>query len=76
MNATELLHNPASRPLFEGPIVKRAILRYCLQAKNSKAADAFVAARKVADLKAVEEAEELLKLEQETIKPETPVTKK
>jgi hypothetical protein len=54
---------------YKTPIVKRAILRYCLQCKGSKAAEAFVAERKKADVKAVEEAEELLKLEQETTKP-------
>lgn len=57
------------------PIVKRAVLRYALQCKDSKAAEAFVTERRKADVKAVEEAEELLKLEQDTIKAEAPVTK-
>jgi hypothetical protein len=60
------------------PIVRRAILRFCLQAKaSSKAAAEYVEARRKADPKAVEEAEELLKLEQDTApKTESPVTKK
>lgn len=50
---------------YKQPIVRRAILRYCLQCKNSPEAAAYVADRRKADAKAVEEAEELLKLEQE-----------
>ena len=62
---------------YKQPIVRRAILRYSLQAKGSKAAAAFVAERRKADAKAVEEAEELLKLDQDTTpaKTDAPVTK-
>jgi hypothetical protein len=64
---------------FKLPIVKRAILRYCLQAPGASAA-AYVTERRKADGEAVKEAEELLKLEQETISPSTasakPVEKK
>jgi len=60
---------------YKQPIVKRAVLRYCLQCKDSTTASAYVAARRKADPKAVEEAEELLKLEQEAA-PVTPPAKK
>ncbi len=67
----------AKTEAYKQPIVRRAILRYALQAKGSKAAAAFVAERRKADAKAVEEAEELLKLEQESPPAAAaPVTKK
>src|SRR4029079_17924490 len=67
----------AKTEAFKQPIVRRAILRYALQAKGNKAAQEYVSERRKADAKAVEEAEELLKLEQETpaAKPEAAVTK-
>jgi hypothetical protein len=49
--------------LYKVPIVKRSILRYCLQCQDNKAADAFVTAFRKADPEAVSQAEELLKLE-------------
>lgn len=55
--------------VFEPAIVKRSILRYCLQAKNSKAAAAYVAEKRKADAEAVSEAEELLQLEADAAKP-------
>jgi hypothetical protein len=62
---------------FKESIVRRAVLRFCLQCKDNKAAQAYVAERRKADAKAVEEAEELLKLEQDTVKAtETPAAKK
>jgi hypothetical protein len=56
---------------YKQPIVKRTILRYCLQAQGSKAATAYVDQARKADAAAVTEAEELLKLEQETVRPGT-----
>jgi hypothetical protein len=49
--------------LYKVPIIKRSILRYSLQCKGSKDAEAFVAAFRKADAEAVSQAEELLKLE-------------
>ncbi|MFO0930064.1 MAG: hypothetical protein U0736_24075 [Gemmataceae bacterium] len=57
---------------FKQPIVKRALLRYCLQCQGVTEATAYVADRRKADPKVVEEAEELLKLEQEPATPATP----
>lgn len=57
---------------FKQPIVKRALLRYCLQCQGVATATAYVADRRKADPKVVEEAEELLKLEQEPATPATP----
>ena len=70
-------------PAFKLPIVKCAVLRYCLQCQGVHTAAAFVAERRKADPDAVKEAEELLKLEQETNPPtsskepaaKTPATK-
>jgi len=59
----------------KAPIVRRAILRYCLQCKGNATAEAYVNARRKEDPKAVEEAEELLKLEQDTTKPADADTK-
>jgi len=58
------------------PIVKRSILRYALQCAGNKAASDYVAERRKADAKAVEEAEELLKLEMDSTKPSTTPVKK
>jgi len=60
---------------YKQPIVRRAILRYCLQCQGNAAANAYVAERRKADPKAVEEAEELLKLEQDASKPTPPKAK-
>ena len=49
-------------------IVRRALLRYCLQAEGSAAATAYVAERRKADPDAVKDVEETLRLEQETLK--------
>ena len=61
------------------PIVKRAVLRYCLQCKDVPAARTLVAERRKSDAEAVKEAEEILKLDHEnnpsTGSPKT-VTKK
>jgi hypothetical protein len=59
----------AKTDAYEPAIVKRSILRYCLQAKDSKAAEAYVAAKRKADAEAVSEAEELLQLEADAAKP-------
>jgi hypothetical protein len=69
---------------YKLPIVKRAILRYCLQYKNTDKSKpeiaakvkAYLEARRKADPEAVKEAEELLKLEQESNVPATPATPK
>jgi hypothetical protein len=66
----------AKTDAYKQPIVKRAVLRYALQCKGNKAAEAFVEARRKADAKAVEEAEELLKLENDSTKPVPSVSKK
>jgi len=67
----------AKTDAIKQPIVRRAILRYALQCKGNKAAEAYVAERRKEDAKAVEEAEELLKLEQEyATKPPDDTTKK
>ncbi len=51
------------------PIVRRAMLRYCLSCPANAAAKAYVAERRKADAEGVEEAEELLKLEVESARP-------
>jgi len=51
---------------YKHSIVKRAILRFCLQAKDNKAAQQYVAERRKADPEAVADAEELLQLEKAT----------
>jgi hypothetical protein len=56
-------------PAYKLPIVRRSILRYCLQCQGVPTAAAYVAERRKADPDAVKEAEELLKLEQETNTP-------
>jgi len=48
---------------YEPAIVKRAVLRYCLQCKGNKAAEKYVADRRKDDAEAVSEALELLQLE-------------
>ncbi len=53
---------------YKQPIVRRAVLRYALQCQDNAAASAFVQQRRKEDAKAVEEAEELLKLEEDTTK--------
>jgi hypothetical protein len=60
------------------PIVRRALLRYALRCKGSADATAYVAERRKADPEGVKEAEELLKLDEESSAPATPapVTKK
>jgi len=60
---------------YKQSIVKRAVLRYCLQCKGSAAATAYLAERRKADAKAVEEMEEMLKLDREPKAP-IPVPKK
>jgi hypothetical protein len=62
---------------YKLPIVRRAILRYCLQCPGKGPAQAYVAEQTKADAEAVSEAKELLELEQTTTKPTTPdATKK
>jgi hypothetical protein len=58
------------------PIVRRALLRYALRCKGSAAAAAYVVERRKADPEGVKEAEELLKLDEESNPPVPPVTKK
>jgi len=50
-------------PAFKQNIVKRAVLRYCLQCKGNKAAEAYVARCRKQDEEAVKDAQELLDLE-------------
>ncbi|MFQ3651778.1 MAG: hypothetical protein SNJ75_15750 [Gemmataceae bacterium] len=50
-------------------VIRRSILRYCLQCKGHEGAAAYVAARRKEDPEAVSDAEELLKLEAESPKP-------
>jgi hypothetical protein len=54
---------------YEPAIVKRAILRYCLQCKDNKAAEKYVADSRKEDAEAVDEALELLQLEADAAKP-------
>jgi hypothetical protein len=54
---------------YKLPIVKRAILRFCLQCEGKPAAAAYVAERTKADAESVSEARELLELERATTKP-------
>jgi hypothetical protein len=56
---------------YEEPIVRRAILRYCLVAekKGNAAAKTYVADQRQKDAQMVEDAEELLKLEQTAAAP-------
>jgi hypothetical protein len=54
---------------FEVPIVRRSILRYALAAKDSPAAQQYVAEQRAKDAQAVADAEELLKLEQPRPEP-------
>jgi hypothetical protein len=58
------------------PIIKRAILRYCLQCKDKQAAKDHVEARRKADPEAVEQAKELLQLEREAAGKKTVDTTK
>jgi hypothetical protein len=53
----------------ETTVIKRAVLRYCLQCQGSDAAKAYVAARRKEDAEAVKDAEELLELEKATATP-------
>src|SRR5262249_17793325 len=52
-----------SSEAYKQNIVKRSILRYCLQCTGSKAAAAYVAECRKEDPEAVKDAEELLELE-------------
>jgi hypothetical protein len=52
------------KPPGEVPIVRRAILRFCLSCKASPAAERYVAEQRKKDAQAVADVEELLKLEQ------------
>jgi len=61
----------AGTELNKVPIVRRAVLRYCLQCKDSEAAREHVAKVRKNDPDAVSQAEELLKLESEG-KPKKP----
>jgi hypothetical protein len=54
---------------YKLPIVRRAILRYCLSCPGNARAAAYVAEQRKEDAEAVKEAEELLKLEQDTPPP-------
>jgi hypothetical protein len=50
-------------------VIRRSILRYCLQCKGHDGATAYVAARRKEDAEAVTDAAELLKIEAESPKP-------
>jgi hypothetical protein len=53
-------------PNFEVPIIRRAVLRFCLSAKGNAAAEKFVTEQRKKDPQGVADVEELLKLEQQT----------
>jgi hypothetical protein len=55
-----------SQQAYEVPIIRRAILRFCLSAKAVPAAEQYVAAQRKKDAQMVSDVEELLKLEQQT----------
>jgi hypothetical protein len=58
-------------------VVKRALLRYCLSCPGNAGATAYVAEQRRLDSSAVEEAEELLKIdEEEAAKPPKPPAKR
>jgi hypothetical protein len=61
---------------FKVPVVERSVLRYCLRCKGNKAAADYVAECRKKDAESVEQAEELLKLEEEVAKPEKTPAKK
>jgi hypothetical protein len=64
-NMTDRILALKGKPPYEEPIVRRAILRFCLSADTANAAaQAYVADLRRTDPKLVEDAEELLKLEQ------------
>jgi len=60
---------------YKQSIVRRSVLRYCLQCKGNAAAEAYVAAQRKADPEAVKDAEELLKYADEPVTPTTPTPK-
>jgi hypothetical protein len=49
---------------YKSPMIKRAILRFCLQCKDSARAKAYVESRRKADPETVKETQEFLKREQ------------
>lgn len=51
------------RPGLDGPLCRRAVLRYCLRCKGSKAVMVYVEARRREDAGEVKDHEELLELE-------------
>lgn len=57
-------------------VIKRSVLRYCLQCEGHEGAKALVAERRKEDAEAVKDAEELLALEAETAKPKKAAPKK
>jgi hypothetical protein len=61
---------------YKLPIVKRAILRYCLQCQGKPAAAAYVAEQTKIDAEAVSEQKELLELAEPTKPNPTPPAKK
>ena len=63
-----------NKPAYELPIVRRAILRYALSCPDPAAAR-YVAEQRKKDPQAVNDAEELLKLEQESAGARPPTTR-
>ena len=56
------------QPAFTVPVVRRAVLRFALSASGNAAAAAYVAEQRSRDPARVQDAEELLRLEQPTTK--------
>jgi hypothetical protein len=59
-------------PAYKMPIVRRAMLRYCLSCPKNAAARAYVAEQRRADPGAVEDAEDQLRYERESNNPPPP----
>jgi hypothetical protein len=70
-NMTDQVLGLKNKAPYEVPIVRRAILRFCLTATDNAAAKQYVAEQREADPQGVSDVEELLKLEQ---MPPTPPT--
>ncbi|MBY0228992.1 MAG: hypothetical protein K2W96_06920 [Gemmataceae bacterium] len=67
--APQVLAQVGTKAYDEVTVIRRSILRYCLQAEGVPEAAAHVAKRRKEDAEAVKDAEELLQLEAEAAKP-------
>ena len=74
--AAQVLALRKTKAYDEVAVIKRAMLRYCLQCQGNAEAKAYVAARRKADAESVKDAEELLQLEAESAKPAVKATPK